>query len=84
MKLATSLMFSVLVSGLSEMSSAGQPSGPQFWLGLVPMNASAASFQPSPSLSQETPMAMEAKRVESGVATRASVPTWPWLVRVRR
>jgi hypothetical protein len=84
-KLARSLMLRVLVPGPSEMNSAGQPAGPQFWLGLVPMKVSAASVQPSPSLSQGTPIATEPTKVESGVAISGlPVPTWPWLDRVRR
>jgi len=83
-KLARSAMLRVLVSALSATSSAGQPAAPQFRLELVPMTSSAASFQPSPSVSQGTPMAIEALKVESGVAVRLSGPMWPWLARVRK
>jgi hypothetical protein len=83
-KLARSPMLRVLVSALSETSSAGQPAAPQFWSGLVPITSSVASFQPSPSVSQGTPIAIEALKVESGAAVRLSGPMWPWLVRVRK
>ena len=52
-------MFRMLEFGFVDFSSAGQPLAPQFWRAVVPMIGSVTSFQPSPSVSQGTPTAME-------------------------
>ena len=75
-------MFRVLEFGLVDFNSAGQPLAPQFWRLLVPMIGSVTSFQPSPSVSQGTPTAIEPAKVRSGVTRRLSAPRWPLFVRV--